>query len=347
MLKKIEIFFGVILALAAVLILMASAGRRDTVSAPETTVPTTQATVPTTQATISEIQPETVPKAAPETQPPQVENQSTAPSAPVPGSQIRSQVEKILNSAQLEKTAVTRRSVGGGLNASEHTAGKAAESHSYALAHILEDRQVNPIAAFWKLVHGGLYEKQTDASGELSVAGFRTLEQGAKEYPYTDEGARQLLTDLLTLASQMEDSLALERCLLGEDLSVGSDQVFYSDAEQCRYAYFTCTSDRATYILCFYLRGAERIHDVEFQLLYLRHVSGEAEDLAMIDYNAKKQTAILMAASELLMTGKHRAGEGQIPFAYDIGGAHATLERIEFTGTPDRGSLTNYRLKIK
>ena len=32
---------------------------------------------------------------------------------------------------------------------------------------------------------------------------------------------------------------------------------------------------------------------------------------------------------------------------YDIGGAYATLERIEFTGTPDRGSLTNYRLKIK
>lgn len=340
MLKKIEIFFGVILALAAVLILMASAGRRDTVSAPETTVPTTQVTVPTTQATVSESQTETVPKAAPETQP-------TAPSAPVPGSQVRSQVEKILNSAPLEKTVATRRSVGGGLNASEQTAGKAAESHSYALAHILEDRQVNPIAAFWKLVHGGLYEKQTDASGELSVSDFRTPEQGAKEYPYTDEGARQLLTDLLTLASQMEDSLALERCLLGEDLSVGSDQVFYSDAEQCRYAYFTCTSDRATYILCFYLRGAERIHDVEFQLLYLRHVSGEAEDLAMIDYNAKKQTAILMAASELLMTGKHRAGEGQIPFAYDIGGAHATLERIEFTGTPDRGSLTNYRLKIK
>jgi len=128
---------------------------------------------------------------------------------------------------------------------------------------------------------------------------------------------------------------------------VESEQIFYSQTEQCRYAYFTCTSDWATYILCFYCRGTERIDDVEFQLLYLRHVSGDAEDLAEMDYNAKKQAATLMAAAELLLTGESKAQGGQIPFSYQLGKAEAALERFEFKGTPDRGSLTNYRLKLK
>ena len=54
-----------------------------------------------------------------------------------------------------------------------------------------------------------------------------------------------------------------------------------------------------------------------------------------------------MAAAELLMTGRHRAGEGDIPFSYEVGGAKASLERFEFTGDPDRGSLVNYRLRMK
>ena len=155
----------------------------------------------------------------------------------------------------------------------------------------------------------------------------------------------KLLTDLLTLAAQMEDGLALERSLLGANLTVESNRIRYSEKEKCQYAYFTCTSERATYILCFYLRGAEQIDDVEFQLLYLRHASGETEDLAAMDYNAKKQASALMAASELLMTGKSRAEEGLIPFSYAVGEAQAKVERTEFKGTPDRGSLINYRLK--
>lgn len=325
MLKKIEIFMSIMLAVVAALILMASAGRRAAVPAPETTVPTTQATVPETGSV-------TQPLAPP-------------PTEPIPDTQARSQVEQILNAAQLERTAETRRTVNDALHASARTAGQSADSHGYALAQVLEERQVNPIAAFWKLVHGGLYEKQADGSGELSVVGFQTPDQTAKEYPYSEEGAGQLLTDLLTLAAQMEDGLALERSLLGANLTVESNRIRYSEKEQCQYAYFTCTSERATYILCFYLRGAEQIDDVEFQLLYLRHASGETEDLAAMDYNAKKQASALMAASELLMTGKSRAGEGLIPFSYAVGEAQAKVERTEFKGTPDRGSLINYRLK--
>lgn len=334
MLKKIEIFMSIMLALSAVLLLMATGSRKPPEASPETTVPTTQAAVPEVQT-----QPETQPESAP------------LPLAPPPTessiSQARSRVEQILNGAQLEQTARTRRTVDETLNTSEATAGQSPDSHGYALAEIMQERAVNPVSAFWKLVNAGLYEQRSDSTGELSVSSFRTPEQAAKEYAYTDEGARQLLTDLLTLAARMEDGLNLELTLLGANVTVEPEQVFYSDTERCWYAYFTCTSDRATYILCFYFRGTERIDDVEFQLLYLRHASGDAEDLAVMDYNAKKQAATLMAAAELLLTGKHRAGEGQIPFSYELGGAGAALERFEFTGTPDRGSLTNYRLKLK
>ena len=89
--------------------------------------------------------------------------------------------------------------------------------------------------------------------------------------------------------------------LLGANLTVEADQVFHSEEEQCRYAYFACNSDRATYILCFYLRGGAQIEDVEFQLLALRHASGTAEALARLDDHAKRQAVALMAAAELVM----------------------------------------------
>lgn len=337
MLKKIEVFLGIMLALGAVLLLMATGSRKPPESTTETTLSTVQTTAPETQ---SETQSQTQPESEPQPLAP-------PPTEPSSVSQAQSRVEQILNAALLEKTARTRRFEDGMLNASEGTTGQSSDSHGYALAELLQERQVNPVSAFWKLVNAGLYELNSDSTGELSVAGLRTPEQAAKEYAYTEEGTRQLLTDLLTLAARMEDGLNLELTLLGANVAVEPDQVFYSDTEQCRYAYFTCTSDRATHILCFYLRGTERIDDLEFQLLYLRHASGDAEDLAGMDSNAKKQAATLMAAAELLLTGKHRAGEGQIPFSYELGEAGAAIERFEFTGTPDRGSLTNYRLKLK
>lgn len=331
MLKKIEIFLGVMLALSASLILMATGSRKPPEVIPETT---------SAQTTVPETQPETRQESA--TQP-----LAPPPTESAPVSQVRYRVEQILDTAQLEQTVSTHRIVDETLNASEATVGQSSESYGCALAEVLQERPVNPVSAFWKLVQAGLYDKQDDDTGELSVAGFRTPEQPAKEYAYTDEGARQLLTDLLTLAAPMEDDLALELALLGANVTVEPEQIFYSDTERCRYAYFTCTSDRATYILCFYFRGTERIDDVEFQLLYLRHASGDAGDLAAMDFNAKKQAATLMAAAELLLTGESKAGVGQISFSYQLGKAEAALERFEFKGTPDRGSLTNYRLKIK
>lgn len=334
MLKKIGTFLMISLAISSVLLLMATGSRQpyktpDTV---ETTVPTTApTTVPETQ---SEAQTEQVP-------------QTTTPAETAPSSGVRGQVERILERAELAQTNVTRRVTGSGLGASEQTAGLAGGSHATALAELAESWKMNPVAAFWELVSAGLYEKQTDESGVLEVAAFQPPAQEARQYEYTDEGTRKLLTELLTLAARMEDGLDLELALLGANTAVEADQVFYSDAEQCRYAYFCCDSDRVTYILCCYLRGAERIDDVEFQLLYLRHASGGDGELAQLDETAKKQAASLMAAAELLMTGKTKAGEGQIPFGYEVGGAKAALEWFEFTGDPDRGSLVNYRLRMK
>ena len=166
--KKIEIFLSIMLAFSAVLLLMATASRKAPEASPETTVPTTQAAAPEAQT-----QPETQSESTPQ------------PLAPPPSepavSQARSRVEQILDGAQLEQTVSTRRTVDETLNASEATAGQSADSHGYALAELLQERQVNPVSAFWKLVHGGLYDKQDDNTGELSVAGFRTPEQAAKE----------------------------------------------------------------------------------------------------------------------------------------------------------------------
>ncbi len=328
MLKKIETFLVIMLAICAVLLLLATGSRRSDPPAAETGTPTVQTTVPTTQ---------------PDTQP-QTEAQ-TEPTQTAPAAAAREQVEQILDRAGLVQTAVTRRVRDSGMVVQPDTEGLAGESHGAALAELAEGWQMNPVAAFWELVSAGLYEKRTDESGSLAVSALKTPGDTAKAYPFTDEGARQLLTDLLALAARTEDGLA--SALLGANMAVEGDQVHWSDADQCRYAYFSHTSDRETHILCFYLRGGEQIDDVELQLLRLRHASGGAEALARMDDNAKKQAAALMAAAELLMTGKTRAGEGQVPFSYEIGGAKASLERFEFTGDPDRGSLVNYRLRMK
>lgn len=327
MLKKIGSFMVIMLGICAALLLTATANRSQT--QPETTQPTAQTTVPETTS------PETIPETG------------AAPTETQPADGVRGQVAQILDREKLTATRTTRLVSSPGLGADAETTGLAASSHGRALAEELAQRQVNPIAAHWELVYEGLYVKAQDESGKLSTAAFQTPAQTAASYEYTDAGARQLLTDVLALAAQMDDGLELEMALLGANMSVEADQVFHSEEEQCRYAYFACTSDRATYILCFYLRGGARIEDVEFQLLTLRHASGTAEALAKLDNQAKKQAAALMAAAELVMTGKTRAGEGEVPFAYEVGGWSAELERFTFDGDPDWGSLVNYRLRKK
>ena len=339
MLKKIETFLVIILAICAVLLLLAISGRRADPAAAQTGEPTPQTTAPDTQPVT---EPVTQPEAAPGTQP-AAQPESTQPAAATP----RGQVEQILERAELVQTAVTPQMESTDRDVAEDTSGLVGASHGAALAELAEGMRMNPVAAFWELVSAGLYEKRTDDTGSLSVTALKSPAQAAKTYPLTDEGARQLLTDLLVLAARTEDGMELETALLGANLTVEGTQVHWSEADQCHYAYFSCASDRETYILCFYLRGGEQIEDVEFQLLHLRHASGSTESLERMDNTAKKQAASLMAAAELLMTGKHWAGEGEIPFSYEVGGMQASLERFGFTGDPDRGSLVNYRLRMK
>ena len=332
MLKKIGTFLLIMMAICAVLLLTATANRGPQQTPPETTQSTVQTTVPETTApemTAVETPTET----------------GAAPTEPQPVDAPRGQVAQILDREKLETTKVTRLVSNPGLGSDGETTGLAASSHGRALAEELAQRQVNPIAAHWELVYEGLYVKHQDEQGKLSVSALQTPAQTAAVYEYTDAGARQLLTDILALAAHMDDGLELELALLGANLTVEADQVFYSEEEQCRYAYFSCTTDRATYILCFYLRGGAQITDVEFQLLTQRHATGAEEALARLDDQAKKQAVTLMAAVELVMTGKTRAGTGEVPFAYQVGGWSAELERFTFDGDPDWGSLVNYRLQ--
>lgn len=328
MLKKIGTFLMIMLAICSVLLLLATESRRPKEPEGES-VPTTQTTAPGTPSPV-------------ETQP-----GKTAPAETLPPNQLHSLVAQILDRESLVVTKATRLVTVPELAAAEGTAGLAGASHGRALAEEMARREANPVAAFWELVSEGLYEKQKDESNLLPTSAIQTTEQTANTYEYTAVGCRQFITAMLTLASGMDDGVGLELALLGDNLSVEPDQVFQSREEQCRYAYFSCTADRVSYILCVYLRGEEQIRDVELQLLYLRHASGDSEALARMDDDAKKQAAALMAAAELLMTGKTRAGEGQIPFAYEVGGWNASVERFDFTGDPDRGSLTNYRLREK
>lgn len=326
MLKKIGSFLMIMLAICAVLLLTATANRAPRKTLPETTQPTDQTTVPETAFS-------------------EPLSGTSAPTETQPGDLAREQVAQILDGKKLADTKAIRLVTASALGADPETVGLAAASHGRALAQELEIRPVNPIAAHWELVYEGLYEKQRDESGNLTVAALQTPDQTANVYDYTDAGARQLLTDMLALAARMDDGLELEMALMGANMTVEADQVFCSEAEQCRYAYFAATSDRVTCILCVYLRGNALIEDVEFQLLTLRHASGTPEAMEKLDVCAGRQAAALMAAAELLMTGAARVGEGDVPFAYDVGGWSATLGRFTFIGDPDWGSLINYRLQ--
>ena len=326
MLKKIETFLLIMVVICAVLLFMAAGTRRPEPTPEETTAPTVQTAAPESEST-AEPEKDTV--------------STTAPAEEkVPEDRVRSLVAQILDREKLAATVTLSPVTNENLTAVDGTEGLADRSHGRALAEELAQRAVNPVAAFWELVYEGLYERKKDESGVLNTVSFQHPDHSAKQYDYTAEGARALMTDLLALASQIDDGVALEQAVMEK-----AGQVFHSQSEECYYGYFSGTSDRVSYILCIYLRGGAQIDDVEFQLLYLRHASGDSEALARMDNDAKKQAAALMAAAELLTTGKTRAAEGEVPFAYEVGGWSASVERFEFTGDPDRGSLTNYRLK--
>lgn len=326
--KKIELFLLIMIVLCAVLLLAATdvgGYRPGPTEPPQTTVLPTADDLQPTEATEPE-----VPLAAP------------------PASDAASRVERILEGKKLAETARSHRAYKSGLNAVEGTEGASALSCVYHLGELSQERRMNPISAFWLLVSEGVYERQPDQSGVLAVSAFSAPKQKAKQYPYTDEGVRKLLSDLLALAAQMDDGLELELSLLGANGKLEADQVYLADREGCRYAYFVCSSERSTHILCFYLRSdeaGEQITDVELQLLNMCHASGDVVSLSKLETNGDRQAAALMAAAELLMTGSSKASAGQIPFSYEVGGMSATLERFHVTAEGEFGSLTNYRLR--
>lgn len=340
--KKIGTFLMVMLVMSAVLILMATA-KETPAGSPTESVQSTEPAEPA-QSTADRVFPESEPsESALTTAPAQTE------SAPEQTRAAATLVERILEDNALDRTAVTRHVIEG-TGQIDGVEGRADASAVHALAQIAGERQLNPVAAFWLMVSEGIYEKQEDGSGVLETAAFDAPDQAVKGYAYTDEGARQMLTDLLARSAEFRDETGLELAVLGADLHVESDQVFFSEEDGCRYAYFSCSSAYATHILCFYLRGDARgtwIEDVEFQLLSMRHADGDAAALEALDAGCDRQTASLVAAAELVLTGMTRADEGKISFRYQVAGSQASLERFHFTAEGERGTLTNYRLRAK
>lgn len=306
--KKIGIFLMIMLVLWSVLLLDATKNRRPPQPLAQPPVTTEMPTKPSDPATVP-----------PET---------TIPAAAPTKSPALSRVEEVLARHTVNRTAVTH------LVRAETTG----DSVTGALAGLAAQREMNPIAAFWLLVSEGLYQRDGAEPGLPPVSLADMPVQNAKQYSYTDEGAAQLLTDLLILAGGMESGMA--QAVLGEDGAVDPGQVSWSEPDGCRYAYFADCADGSIRILCFYLREdaqGDWIGDVELQLLHMTG-SGDADQ-------ADAQTAALAAAVELLMTGTARAGGGETPASYVVGGCEAAAERLFFTADGEQGSLTNYRLK--
>lgn len=306
--EKIGIFLMTILVLWSVLLLDATKNRKPIQPA----APPTESTEVLTEPSL------------PETMPPETTASAVLPTQ----SPVLARTEDALAKHTMNRTAATHLV----------RTGTAGDSQTAALAELAAGREMNPIAAFWMLESEGLYEREADQPGLPSVSLPEMPAQAAKQYPYTDAGAEQLLSDLLTLAGGMEKTMS--QALLGEDGAVEPGQVTLSGQDGCRYAYFAQITDRSVRILCFYLRSDARgkwITDVEYQLL---HMSCSADP-----EQGGEQAAALAAAAELLMTGSSRAGREETGDSYEVGGFSAAAERFFFTAEKEQGSLTNYRLR--
>ena len=276
-----------------------------------------------------------------ETAPPATEE--TVPET-APAEDALSMVEDILDRHPLDKTALSHSIYDETLHSGEELTGSGKSSPAHALARLSDDRKMNPIAAFWLLTEEGLYRKTPENADRLAVPAVQTPEVEQREYPYTAAGVREFLTELLTLAAQIEDGLPLDLRALGEDAVVETEQVSLEQGE-CYYTYYVCYSPEAAHFLCFYIRGDETITDAEFQLLNLRYADGEPESLTRLDQLGDRQAAALMTAAEVLLTGESRAADGRIPLGYALEDHTVTIERFSIIGSGDTGTLTNYRIR--
>lgn len=357
MIKKLGSFLLIMLMICAALLLMATESRgeqKEQLSGAkpvklQSSDPQAPSAATDEDTTPGETEPQE-PDATETTIPQDAPQQPVGDGEPLPelSEATLEQVRKILDGESLAKTARSHWIWKADLNFHEDTTGTALSSTGWALSLLSAERKMNPIAAFWVLNRKGLYSKTEDDLGVLATTSFAVPVQTAKTYGYTDEGARQLLTDLLTLAGGLEDGLQLESGLLGANGAVDPGQVALDRKAGCYYGYFISGGERSTHILCFYLRSdreGKNITDVEFQLLNLRSAQGSEEALARLDRRGDNQAAALMAAAELLLTGQTQAGQGMVPYTRQVTSYTATIERFHFTAQDETGTLTNYRLR--
>lgn len=322
MMKKIARFLPVGLALIALVMLLCISMERGGPAAEDPTA-TTGPAAQTAQASEEEAPVETMP----------------ADAKPL--------VKQALGRYQLDETATASCILEDALHEDKGTTGAGKAACGYALADLSDEEEMNPVAAFWLLTEQGLFEYKPVEETALDMPAFTQPLQARKQYPYTAEGTRELLTDILLLSSNVEGGMQMDDTVLGINDRVDSFQIFYDKSDRCYYTYFVLYGERSAHFLCFYTRGSEVIDDLEFQLLNLRYAEGDGEALARIDELGDRQAATIMAAAEQLLAGTSRADEGSIPLSYSVDGGSVTIERFTITGTGERGTLTNYDLHIK
>lgn len=316
--KTIAQFLPALLALVALVILVAGAFNREEPAGTEPVTTQSQAQiVESTEAPV-------------ETRP----------------ADARPLVEAALGRYVLDETASASCFHVSELHEDEGTTGAGKGACGHALADVCDEQRMNPVAAFWLLTEEGLYDWAESGEEIIRVPAFTLPIQSRKAYPWTAEGTRLLLTDILKLSAGIEEGMEMEVTVLGGNEEVDSFQVFYDEEDCCYYAYFILYGERSAHFLCFYTRGGEQIDDLEFQLLNLRYAEGDEEALQRIDQLGDCQGSTIMAAAEQLLTGTSRADEGRIPLAYTCDSGAVTIERYAVTGNGETGTLTNYDLRI-
>lgn len=257
---------------------------------------------------------------------------------------VMDRVTKALQEHLSVTTATTHCVYDPELLAEKNTLGSGQDAAAFTLAQLCGEQHINPIDGFWALAKEGVYDRSRDTTGVLKSQSFFAPLQEQQSYAFSMDGARELLTDLLTLASGMRDGLPMEERILGDKLMLDDDHIFLS-AENCFCAYYVCYGDRSAHFLCFYLRGEENITDVEFQLMNLHYAVGNQDAVTWLDEVGDRQVVTLMTALELLMTGRSRAAKGDIPFAYELEDCSAGITRYSLTGSGESGYLTCYRIR--
>lgn len=275
----------------------------------------------------------------------------------------RQKVSQILEESRdrLGKTAVPLSMYAGSvknLNDTGNTCGLKDESVAFPFLQLCSEQDMNPIAAFRRLVKAGMYtriqrEPETfDVYADENSLPFALnslpLRTGSDSYQYGLDEAR-LVEEWLELSRENYDDLELEDLFLDQISGTGEPCVYYSSGDGCYYAYFIGYGNAAAHILCVYLRTTQakaiNVNDVEFQLLSMYYLEGGAAGSSMhiqqVERSALCQTASLITALEQLMTGtsvfasvkSEPVGPSEayrIPLEYTLEGYNVTITQEFF-----------------